>query len=58
MIPELKFAGFDAIVIKARAPRPVYLLVDDGKAEIHDAGYLWEEFSRETQEEIRRELGD
>ena len=57
-IPELKFAGFDAIVIKGRARKPVYLWIHDGKAEIRDATHLWGKFSKETQDEIRKELGD
>ena len=57
-IPELKFAGFDAIVIKGRANRPVYLWIHDGEAEIRDASQLWGKYSKETQEEIRKELGD
>jgi len=57
-IPELKFAGFDAIVIKGRANRPVYLWIHEGEAEIRDASQLWGKYSKETQEEIRKELGD
>jgi aldehyde:ferredoxin oxidoreductase len=57
-IPELKFAGFDAIVIKGKARKPVYLWIHDGKAEIRDAAHLWGKFSKETQEEIRKELRD
>lgn len=56
--PELKRAGFDAIVIKGRAPRPVYLWIKDGEAEIKDASHLWGLETGETQETIRRELGD
>ena len=57
-IPELKFAGYDAIVIKGKANRPVYLWIHDGEAEIRDARHLWGKFSKETQDEIRKELGD
>jgi aldehyde:ferredoxin oxidoreductase len=57
-IPELKFAGFDAIIIKGRAQKPVYLWVHDGGAEIRDASKIWGKFTKETQEEIRRELRD
>jgi len=57
-IPELKFAGFDAIIIKGKARKPVYLRIHDGEAEVRDASHLWGKFSRETQEEIRGELGD
>jgi len=38
---ELKKAGFDGIVITGRAPKPVYLLINDGEAEIRDASSLW-----------------
>ncbi len=38
---ELKFAGFDGIVIHGRAKRPVYLWVHDGEAELRDAAHLW-----------------
>ena len=38
-IPELKFAGFDAIVVKGRAERPVYLWIHDGEAELRDASH-------------------
>jgi aldehyde:ferredoxin oxidoreductase len=57
-IPKLKFAGFDAIIIKGRAKQPVYLWIHEGEAEIRDASRTWGKFSKETQEEIRRELGD
>ena len=57
-IPELKFAGYDAIVIKGKAQRPVYLWIHDGVAEIRDARHHWGKFSKETEEEIRKELGD
>ncbi len=38
---ELKYAGFDAVLIKGRAERPVYLLVRGGGAEVRDARRLW-----------------
>lgn len=57
-IPELKFAGFDAVIIKGKSNRPVYLWIHDGQAEIRDADHLWGKFTKETQEEIRKELGD
>ena len=37
---ELKFAGFDGIVIKGKSPKPVYLAILDGKAELRDAAHL------------------
>ena len=35
--PEMKFAGFDAMVIRGRAEKPVYLWIRDGEVEIRDA---------------------
>lgn len=56
--PELKMAGFEAIVIKGRAEEPVYLLIKDGKAEIRSAKHLWGRMAADVQREIRSELGD
>ena len=36
----LKFSGFDAIIFQGKSPKPVYLLVRDGSAELHDAAEL------------------
>ena len=38
---ELKFAGFDAIVITGKAEKPVYLWIHDGEYELRDASHLW-----------------
>jgi aldehyde:ferredoxin oxidoreductase len=56
--PELKFAGFDAVVVSDRAERPVYLWIVDGKAELRDASFLWGRDTYETEEILQRELGD
>ena len=56
--PELKFAGYDALVIKGKAEEPVYLWVHDGEAEIKNAAHLWGKTTGETQATIRQELGD
>jgi aldehyde:ferredoxin oxidoreductase len=55
---KLKFAGFDAIIVKGRANSPVYLWVHDGQAEIRDAGHLWGKHTGESQMAILEELGD
>ncbi|MCL4767736.1 MAG: hypothetical protein KJZ80_16030 [Hyphomicrobiaceae bacterium] len=55
---ELKFAGFDHLVITGRAPRPVYLWVRDGEVEIRDADFLWGETTWETEHRIRTRLSD
>lgn len=55
---ELKFAGFDGIVIKGRSPKPVYLSIIDGKPELHEAGHLMGKITGEVDEILRQELGD
>ncbi len=56
--PELKFAGYDGIIIRGRADHPVYLLVADGAVEIRDARRLWGRLTGEVQESLEAELGD
>jgi aldehyde:ferredoxin oxidoreductase len=56
--PELKMAGFEAIIVKGKAKSPVYLWVNNGKAEIRDAGHLWGRDPDQVQEIVRQELGD
>ena len=55
--PELKMAGWDAVVIRGRSSRPVYLWIDDARVEIRDASHLWGKTTGEVQELIRQELG-
>ena len=56
--PELKMAGFEAIVVTGKSPKPVYLWIQEGEAEIRPAGHLWGRLTAEVQEAIRAELGD
>lgn len=56
--PELKKAGFDAVFFSGAAKKPVYLWVQDGKAEIRDAKKLWGKDSVETVEELINETGE
>ncbi len=56
--PELRFAGYDGILITGVAERPVYLSVVEGRAELHDAAGLWGLDSYAAQERLRQALGD
>jgi aldehyde:ferredoxin oxidoreductase len=56
--PEMKYSGFDQIVIKGKADKPVYLYVSDGNAEIRDASYLWGKTTYETEDILKKELKD
>lgn len=55
--PELKKAGFDAVVIKGTASRPLYLQIEDGQYELRDASHLWGRTTDECQEMLLAELG-
>ncbi len=55
---ELKFAGFDGLVIKGRAETPVYLWIKDGKAELRDASHLWGRVTWDVEQALQEELGD
>lgn len=56
--PELKFAGFDAVIITGKAETPSYLWINDGKAEIRSAEKIWGLETGPAQEMIREELGE
>ena len=55
---ELKAAGYDGVFFSGISPKPVYLFLHDGKAELKDAAHLWGKDTVETEETIRDELGD
>ncbi len=53
---ELKFAGFDGIVIKGKSPKSVYLAIVDGKFELRDAAHLMGKKSGEVDDIIHKEV--
>ena len=55
--PHLKFAGYDGLIIFGKAEHPVYLWIDDGKAELRDASHLWGKDTYEVDELLKAELG-
>ena len=56
--PELKKAGFDAIIIKGCSSSPVFLWIKDNRIEIREAKHLWGKETGVVQELIRKELKD
>ncbi len=56
--PELKMAGWEAVLITGRAEHPVYLWIHNDQAEIRDARHLWGRDPDVAQSTIREELGD
>jgi len=55
---ELKRAGWDAVIVKGKASKPVYIWVNEGAVEIRDASHLWGKDTGETEDLMREELGD
>ena len=55
---EMKFAGYDGIVIKGRSPKPVYLSILDGEAKLHDAAHLVGKVTGEVESILKKEVGD
>jgi aldehyde:ferredoxin oxidoreductase len=55
--PAIKKAGYDGIFVKGAAREPVYLLVNDGKAEIKSAAHLWGKDTVETEKLLIEEAG-
>ena len=56
--PELQATGYDGVFFSGISSKPVYLFLNDGKAEIKDASHLWGKDTVETEEALREELGD
>jgi aldehyde:ferredoxin oxidoreductase len=55
---ELKFAGFDGILVRGRSSKPVYLSILHGKAELHDASHLMGKITGEVDGILKQEVGD
>jgi aldehyde:ferredoxin oxidoreductase len=55
---EMKETGFDAIVVSGRAEKPVYVVVEDGKARIKDARKFWGKDAYVTEDGLKEAEGD
>jgi len=55
---ELKRAGYDAVILKGKAEKPVYLWIDDDSVQLLDAAHLIGKSPAETEDAIKDELGD
>ena len=55
---EIRFAGYDTIVVQGKSDKPVYLYITNDSVEIKDASRLWGKDPWQTQQLIREELGD
>jgi aldehyde:ferredoxin oxidoreductase len=55
---ELKFAGWDMVIFEGKSAKPVYLSIQDDKAELKDASHLWGKSVWETEETIKKQHQD
>jgi aldehyde:ferredoxin oxidoreductase len=55
--PYLKMAGYDGVFFTGISPEPVYLLINNGQAELKDACHLWGKDSYETEDALMAEYG-
>jgi len=56
--PEVKFAGYDMLIIEGKAKTPVYIWIKDDKVEIRDAAGLWGKNVPDTTDAIRAVTDD
>jgi aldehyde:ferredoxin oxidoreductase len=55
---ELKMAGWDMVAVEGKSAKPVYLYINDDKAELRDAGHLWGKSVFETEATLKKGLQD
>jgi len=55
--PYLKFSGYDAVFVSGVSPEPVYLFINNGRAELRNADQLWGKDTTETEVLLQAEVG-
>jgi len=55
---EMKFAGWDMVIFEGKSAKPVWLYIENDKAELRDASGLWGRSCWETEEKIKEQLQD
>ena len=53
--PELKFAGYDLLILEGKSPKPVNVFIEDDKIEFRDAAHVWGKIVSETTEILEKE---
>ena len=56
--PEIKFAGYDAIIVSGKSEKPVYIVIDSENVEIRKAEHIWGKTTSETEKIIKEEVGN
>ena len=55
--PHLKFAGYDGVIVTGQSEKPVYVYINNGKAELRDASDLWGKDVTDTEDTLRARHG-
>lgn len=55
---ELKFAGYDGLIVRGKAVQPVFLHIEDGRVEIRPASDLWGKNAHDTEDALKARLGE
>ncbi|HZK52896.1 MAG TPA: aldehyde ferredoxin oxidoreductase family protein [Desulfosporosinus sp.] len=55
---QLKFAGYDMVILEGKSPKPVYIAITDDKVEIKDAAKVWGKDVYATTDALKLEFGD
>ncbi|MFW5904353.1 MAG: aldehyde ferredoxin oxidoreductase family protein [Candidatus Saliniplasma sp.] len=56
--PEMKYAGYDAIIIEGKADEPVYLVIEDDEVSIESAEEIWGMDTTETDNKLKEKHGN
>ncbi|HEY93835.1 MAG TPA: hypothetical protein G4O15_02705 [Dehalococcoidia bacterium] len=54
----MKYAGFDVIIVRGKAEKPVYICIDNQEITIRDASHIWGKETGETVKAIREDVGE
>lgn len=55
---ELKYAGYDMIIIEGQSEKPVYIWINDDNVELRDASHIWGKMTSQTRRIIEKEVND
>jgi len=56
--PELRFAGYDGLMVRGKADKPVYIFIEDDRVEIRDASKYWGMGTDTIDKQLTADLGD
>jgi aldehyde:ferredoxin oxidoreductase len=58
LMAELKFAGYDMIILEGASREPLYLFIDDDRVELRDARAYWGKGALELETQLKKEIGE